>query len=266
MSFFKYLYTSNTNIVVFRFCHEMALRILLRTIDSHANRYSRYIVPLLSLSIDFYCRVFVRVHFGQAKVKDSAAKLAHVYHCVGCGTFAFQPLVTKTLSSTGRLTYSVATGPPVDSRCIHCGGRHAIGGPVWTAPLHDVAFVQRVIDNVSANEEKIFKTQSRIVGMLSVVTEELQDQPLYFDMDELCRIVHCTAVGFLPLRSVYPTVISIACSFYFNVFSVFRNVAKICLIVILLLCFSYRLVVRSKRAGQNWHVSYALLDQSIMSC
>ena len=35
-------------------------RILLQCLESHANRYGRYIQPLLSLSIDFYCRVFVR--------------------------------------------------------------------------------------------------------------------------------------------------------------------------------------------------------------
>ncbi len=41
------------------FCHEMALRILLASIESHANRYKRHIVPVLSLSIDFYIRVWL---------------------------------------------------------------------------------------------------------------------------------------------------------------------------------------------------------------
>lgn len=52
-----------------RSCHEMALRILLQCIESHANRYGRYIEPLLSISADFYIRVFVRVHNGAAKCK-----------------------------------------------------------------------------------------------------------------------------------------------------------------------------------------------------
>lgn len=30
--------------------------------QSHANRYKRYIVPVLSLSVDFYVRVFVRIY------------------------------------------------------------------------------------------------------------------------------------------------------------------------------------------------------------
>ena len=44
------------------YCHEMAVRILLASIETHAARHKRYIVPLISLSIDFYVRVFVRVY------------------------------------------------------------------------------------------------------------------------------------------------------------------------------------------------------------
>lgn len=49
-----------------------ALRIVLHSLDLHANCYQRYIVPLLSISADFYVRVFVRIFTGQAKVKSSA--------------------------------------------------------------------------------------------------------------------------------------------------------------------------------------------------
>lgn len=55
-----------------RHCHEFALRVLLRSIDTHANTYSRYIEPLLAISVDFYMRVFVRIKLGAAKAKESA--------------------------------------------------------------------------------------------------------------------------------------------------------------------------------------------------
>lgn len=42
-------------------CHEMALRILLACIESHAIRHKRYIVPIISVHMDFYIRVFVRI-------------------------------------------------------------------------------------------------------------------------------------------------------------------------------------------------------------
>lgn len=53
-------------------CHEQALRIVLRSIESHANKYGRYIKPLLSLSIDFYVRLIVQVFSGPLQAKDSA--------------------------------------------------------------------------------------------------------------------------------------------------------------------------------------------------
>lgn len=49
-----------------------ALRIILHSLDLRANCYQRFVVPLLSVSADFYVRVFVRVFTGQAKVKASA--------------------------------------------------------------------------------------------------------------------------------------------------------------------------------------------------
>ena len=39
-----------------KYVHEMSLRILLHSIDSTANKYSRHIVPWISLSVDFYIR------------------------------------------------------------------------------------------------------------------------------------------------------------------------------------------------------------------
>ena len=90
-----------------KYCHEAAVRIALRSIDSHANRYQRYIEPLLSLSIDFYTRVFVRVYTGQANVKRSSTRLSRVLHCTGCGTFKLQPITARQPTSHNNYKYSV---------------------------------------------------------------------------------------------------------------------------------------------------------------
>jgi len=60
-------------------CHEQALRIALQCVEAHANRYGRFIEPLLSVSADFYIRLFVRIHSGHAKCKKTTSKLGHVY-------------------------------------------------------------------------------------------------------------------------------------------------------------------------------------------
>ena len=184
-----------------KFCHEMALRILLQSIESHANRYGRFIMPLLSLSVDFYCRVFVRIGTGMRRVKDSASKVSMVYHCNGCGAFALQPLATKTATGGGQYKYSVSTGPPVAPRCVHCNGRHNLGGPIWSAPIHDAKFIANLTAGAELTSDR-FGTWPRIRGTLSVIGEELLDQPLYYVTDDLCRVLHCTALGFLPMRWV----------------------------------------------------------------
>uniref|UniRef100_A0A452SBX1 tRNA (guanine(26)-N(2))-dimethyltransferase n=1 Tax=Ursus americanus TaxID=9643 RepID=A0A452SBX1_URSAM len=154
-----------------RACHEMALRIVLHSLDLRANCYQRFVVPLLSVSADFYVRVFVRVFTGQAKVKASA-----------------------------RVKFSAACGPPVAPECGHCGQRHQLGGPLWAEPIHDLDFVGRVLEAVSTNPGR-FHTSERIRGVLSVVTEELPDVPLYYALDQLSSTVRCSTPSLLQLRS-----------------------------------------------------------------
>ena len=50
---------------------------------------------MLSLSIDFYIRVFVRVYTSAEKVKDSASKQMYVYQSSGCDSFFTQPVGRK---------------------------------------------------------------------------------------------------------------------------------------------------------------------------
>ncbi|XP_043825653.1 tRNA (guanine(26)-N(2))-dimethyltransferase-like isoform X1 [Dromiciops gliroides] len=180
-------------------CHEMALRIVLHSLDLRANCYQRYIVPLLSISADFYIRVFVRVYTGQAKVKASASKQGFVFQCVGCGSFYLQRL-GKAVNSGGRVKFSAATGPPVGSECEHCGQRHQLGGPLWAEPIHDPDFVGQVLAAISRNTGR-FRTSARIRGVLSMVTEELPDVPLYYTLDQLSSTIHCNTPSLLQLRS-----------------------------------------------------------------
>ena len=53
-----------------KYCHEMGLRVLLSSVEGHANRYGRHIVPVAAFSIDFYVRVFLRVRESKLEVKQ----------------------------------------------------------------------------------------------------------------------------------------------------------------------------------------------------
>ncbi|XP_013784928.2 tRNA (guanine(26)-N(2))-dimethyltransferase-like isoform X2 [Limulus polyphemus] len=179
--------------------HEMALRIVLQSIESHANRYGRYIVPVLSLSADFYVRVFVKIYTSPSIVKQSTSKLAMVYLCTGCETYNLQPL-GKCIQKEKSLKFSPGDGPPVDMLCSHCQHRHQIGGPIWAANLYDKDFVLAMLQEVQ-KEEHFYGTGKRMIGTLSVILEELEDCPLYYTLDRLCGVVHCTMPSMLQFRS-----------------------------------------------------------------
>ncbi|NXS31422.1 TRM1 dimethyltransferase, partial [Pomatostomus ruficeps] len=181
-----------------KFCHEMALRIILHSLDLRANCYQRFVVPLLSVSADFYVRVFVRVFTGQAKVKASASKQALVFHCLGCGSHHLQRLGRATSHGSG-FKYGAATGPPVGPTCEFCHQRHQVGGPMWAEPLHDPAFVEGVLAALERSPGR-FSTEPRLRGMLSVIAEELSDVPLYYTLDGLSSTIHSNTPSLLQLR------------------------------------------------------------------
>ncbi|XP_065648108.1 tRNA (guanine(26)-N(2))-dimethyltransferase isoform X2 [Hydra vulgaris] len=182
-----------------KYCHEMALRIVLSCIDSHANRYKRYIEPLLSLSVDFYLRIFVRVFSSPSEVKRSASKRSYVFHCSGCETFHLQP-VGKSVEIGNSKKYNPATGPVVSQLCDECNHIFKIGGPIWSKSIHSETFVTALLVDIE-KEKDCYSTQQRIRGTLSVVLEELPDHPLYLVIDHLCNVLHSTTPSHAQFRS-----------------------------------------------------------------
>ncbi|XP_064213539.1 tRNA (guanine(26)-N(2))-dimethyltransferase [Tribolium castaneum] len=178
-------------------CHEMALRILLQCIEAHANRYGRYIAPLLSLSADFYVRVFVRVFTSPKKCKQTLSKLSMVHHCTGCGSYVLQPLgVIKTNEKTKQMKYGLPTrGFP--NICEHCDHPFHVGGPVWNAPLHSPEFLAKLLTEIPEN----LATFKRIQGVLSVINEELVDAPLYYTLEQLSGTLHVETPSMGAIRS-----------------------------------------------------------------
>ncbi|CBZ24782.1 putative N(2), N(2)-dimethylguanosine tRNA methyltransferase [Leishmania mexicana MHOM/GT/2001/U1103] len=75
-------------------CHEAAVRTLLACVERVANRHQKFIVPLLSLHIDFYVRCFFRVYKQPAEVKLSACKLGYQLQCSSCSAFWVRPMAT----------------------------------------------------------------------------------------------------------------------------------------------------------------------------
>ena len=92
-------------------CRQAADDCLICLLQGHANRYKRHIVPMLSLSVDFYVRVFVRVYTSPAAVKDSATKLMHVYQSLGCDSFFMQRVGRKVGCCQGMRAHLLCNAP-----------------------------------------------------------------------------------------------------------------------------------------------------------
>lgn len=72
-----------------------------------------------------------------------------------------------------------------------------MGGPIWSAPIHDQEFVSELIDTVVASD---LGTKLRLEGTLQVIREELPDIPLYYIHDRLSSIVHANSMGMMIFR------------------------------------------------------------------
>ncbi|KAF9483764.1 N2,N2-dimethylguanosine tRNA methyltransferase [Pholiota conissans] len=175
------------------YCHESALRLVLHSLSTSASRYGRFIEPLLSLSIDFYVRIFIRVQTSPIEVKKALAKNSIFYVCTTCQSHYEQPLgrmMTK-ISDSGHVNYhfKINAGPPVSDKCPECQSNTHVAGPMWSGFLHDTDFVGKVIQHVDANEDH-YGTSTRMKGMLIVAKEELQ-VPFYFTPSKVSSFFHC---------------------------------------------------------------------------
>lgn len=119
---------------------EFFLRLQLGQIERIAALHDRSIQPVLSLHLDFYTRLFVRVRKADARVKP---KLALVLQCTSCDYFHL--LAEEVFTS---------------QVCPVCGESNCqLTGPIWTGELHDktllekmetIPVVQTALDEISS--------------------------------------------------------------------------------------------------------------------
>ena len=202
--------------------HEGGLRLILHSIASTAARYGLAMEPLLSLSIDFYARVFVRIHKSPADVKFLAGKTMVVYSCdTGCGAWTTQMVARNKLvqnkSGKGYFWKHVfAQAPSTGENCLHCGMKTHMAGPMYAGPLHSPEFIKKILDGLRSVSKDTYQTTDRIEGMLSMALEEslppLEEDPnsptltsktkrydpaaidlypFFFIPSVLAKVVHC---------------------------------------------------------------------------
>lgn len=168
--------------------HEMGLRILLGAVATAAARHQRVITPWLTVSADFYCRIFLRVHTSASWTKLAASNMMYYWACVNCDSWVTQPMTRLTLKdgATAATPQTVtshhpAHGPTAEPGCEHCGSRMKLGGPLWAKPIHNRRIAALALDELQAMEESgspddggfALHVRKRIHGMLNVIGREL---------------------------------------------------------------------------------------------
>lgn len=158
--------------------HEVGLRLIINSIATSAAKYGLSIEPLLSLSIDFYARTFIRVKRSPAEVKFLAGKTMIAYVCdSGCGAWTTQSLgrnVRQTSTNgTPWFKHSLSQAPTCDQHCQHCGSKTHVAGPMWAGPIHNAAFIEKILFDLKNADPEVYRTIPRMEGMLSTALEEL---------------------------------------------------------------------------------------------
>ncbi|EME41631.1 hypothetical protein DOTSEDRAFT_64908 [Dothistroma septosporum NZE10] len=208
-------------------CHEAGLRLIINSIASAAARYGQSIEPLLSLSIDFYARAFIRVRKSPADVKFLAGKTMLVACCdAGCGAWKTSTIGrnAKQTAKNGADWYKHSIGQVgVENTCEHCGNRTHIAGPMWAGPIHNAAFIGMLLEDLEEADDSVYETKPRLEGMLSTALDELlvneaatryvprknrkegeemiprvpagvtDLHPFFFNPSALSKVVHCIA-------------------------------------------------------------------------
>ena len=163
--------------------HEAGIRIILHGLATSASRYGLAITPLMSLSVDFYIRVFVTVKRSPALVKFEGGKNMVVYSCdQGCGAWTTQLLMRNKEAPNKKGTavffkHGMAAAPTAEKDCEHCGSRMHLSGPMYAGRIHSPAFIQSILDELDDAPTSIYGTTERIRGMLHTALEEIMPTP-----------------------------------------------------------------------------------------
>ena len=170
------------------YTHELALRILLHSIQSTAAKYRRGIEVLMSCHIDYYVRVFVVVRHSATLMKEASSKTAMLNACVVCGSFKVQPL-GKLIKTAKGSKYGPAQCKS-EQFCSVCTSQTHIAGPFYSAPIHNETFLLQMIRHLGTDGKEQYGTWERMAGMVVVMQEELEDCPLYLVLPKMCNVIH----------------------------------------------------------------------------
>jgi len=165
-------------------CHEQALRTLLHSVDSTAAKYGRSIVPLISVSVDYYIRVFVQVKIDKQLAMESCTKNGLISMCKACYAWKTKPFAKKI--SQGKFRDS---NSDFSDSCNFCQGNMAMGGPYYVNSIQNSEFAGKVAKFVQNSN---MKASGRIYGFLRCISREI-DSVLHWNISAMSSVMKMTS-------------------------------------------------------------------------
>lgn len=222
-------------------CHEMAVRIVLASIQKAANRHGRAVEPIVCAKIDFYVRLFVRVRNSKHLAQMTPSKLSLVFQCTQCSTQHMQPLgrirpITKTSSRKRRRfgkkeNGSLAQGPisvennGSDTKKPNSTAqplRYKFSPPLVENPVSSNCTIcegtmmmggpiwgDRLVNQEAAQsilteldkKEGQFAARSRVEAILRLLCEEVPNASLFMQLPAMCRVLKVASPPSASVRS-----------------------------------------------------------------
>jgi tRNA (guanine26-N2/guanine27-N2)-dimethyltransferase len=151
------------------YCHEIGVRILAGAIVRQASTLNLGVEFYVSLSAQHFFKIFARVKAGADEAVASMKKLGYISHCPKClnREWRFNP-------------------PLLKEKCPECGGKFMHAGPLFLGGLWDANFLSRMRE---INKKRDYGNRLRIDEFLSLMEEEADMPPTYFDLHKVAEKV-----------------------------------------------------------------------------
>jgi len=137
--------------------NETAIRLLISLIALTSSRLELAIKPLFVHATMHYLRIYARVSVSSSQANDVYDNIGYIMHCFQCG-------------------HRFTTKEYRNDKCELCNTSLAIGGQLWTGPLHDKEFVKKMLEQ---------SPDRRCKKLLEASVEEVSEIPYYFRTDEI---------------------------------------------------------------------------------
>lgn len=103
------------------------------------------------------------------------------------------------------IRYLPGYGPVVPQECSYCGKKFNMGGPIWSAPIHDQEWVTSILADVKSMTNN-YPAYDRISAVLTTISEVCFCIVYFNSMDitmfgmiymcDRCFFMQCNLMGF----------------------------------------------------------------------